>query len=229
MTIKFLRGNYPARILAVFLAIILWLFVTGDNLTRTTPIRKVIQGVPLQIENLDDGYMVTEVPATVDITLEGVSGAFDGLTVNELESYIDLSEKFAGKYQVKVRGKPPRGLTVVAFYPEAVEVTIEELINDNFKVEIQQEGKPIRGWEALLPGKCLPEQVTVEAPRTVFDHIDQIVVKADLNGAQGVYRQELVPVALDREGNMLPGVEVLPGKIGVTIVLVKEEPADNNQ
>ncbi|HHX86689.1 MAG TPA: hypothetical protein GX693_00765, partial [Firmicutes bacterium] len=137
---KLFKGNNPARILSVSLAIILWLFVSGDNLTRTTPIRKVIQGVPLQFENLDEGCTVTEIPAAVDITLEGVSGAFDGLTIEELEAYIDLSEKPAGKYQVKVRGKPPRGLTLIAFYPETVEVVIEELLNDNFKVEIQQEG-----------------------------------------------------------------------------------------
>lgn len=226
---KLLRANNPARILSVFLAIILWLFVTGDNLTRTTPIRKVIQGVPLQFENLEDGCAVTEIPATVDITLEGVSGAFDGLTVEELESYIDLSEKSAGRYRVKVRGKPPRGLTLIAFYPETVEVVIEELINDNLKVEIQQEGKPVRGWKVLLPGQCLPEKVAVEAPRTVFETIGQVVVKADLNGAQGVYRQELVPVVLDREGNELLGVEVLPGKVEVTIILVKEEPEENIQ
>ncbi len=226
---KLLKGNNPARILSVFLAIILWLFVTGDNLTRTTPIRKVIKEVPLQFENLEEGYAVTEIPATVDITLEGISGAFDGLTVGELESYIDLSEKIAGKYQVKVRGKPPRGLTLIAFYPEVVEVVIEELISDNFKVEIQLEGKPARGWNVLLPGQCLPEQVTVEAPRTLFETIGKVEVKADLSGAQGIYQKELVPLVLDREGKELLGVEVLPGKVEATIIFTREEPENNIQ
>ena len=226
---RLFRGNNLARILSVFLAIILWLFVSGDNLTRNTPIRKVIQGVPLQFENLDEGYTVTEIPATVDITLEGVSGAFDGLTIEELEAYIDLAEKPAGKHQVKVRGKPPRGLTLITFYPETVEVVIEELVNDYFEVEIKKEGKPARGWKVLLPWKCLPEQVVVEAPRSVFETIGQVIVKADLNGAQGVYRQELVPVVLDREGNELLGVGVSPGKVEVTIILVKEEPEDSNR
>ncbi|HHX87470.1 MAG TPA: hypothetical protein GX693_04730, partial [Firmicutes bacterium] len=93
----------------------------------------------------------------------------------------------------------------------------------------QQEGKPARGWKVLLPWQCLPEQVVVEAPRPVFETIGQVIVKADLSGAQGVHRQELVPVVLDREGNELVGVEVSPGKVEVTIILVKEEPEDNTQ
>ena len=226
---KVLRGNNPARILSIFLAVVLWLFVAGDNLTRTTPIRKVIQGVPLQMENLGEGFVVTEIPATVDITLEGVSPAFDGLTVDELESYIDLAEKSAGRYQLKVRGKPPRGLTVIAFYPERVEVVIENLIQEDLKVEISHEGKPARGWKLLSPGQCIPEQVTVVAPRSLFETIEQVVVKASLNGVQGIYRQELVPIALDGEGNELLGVEISPGKVEAIIVLAREELEKNTQ
>ncbi len=226
---KVLRGNNPARILAIFLAVILWLFVAGDNLTRTTPIRKVIQGVPLQLENLSEDFTVTEIPATIDITLEGVSPAFDGLTVDELESYIDLAEKSAGRHQLKVRGKPPRGLTVIAFYPEKVEVVIEELIHAELKIEIIHEGNPAQGWKLLSPGQCIPEQVTVVAPRTLFETIDEIVVKADLNGVQGIYRQELVPVAVDEEGVELLGVEIAPGKVEAIIVLVKEKPEETTR
>ena len=183
--------------------------------------------MPLQVENLNDGCIVTEIPPTVDITLEGVSGVFDGLTVNELEAYIDLSEKDAGKYRVKVRGKPPRGLTVIAFYPETVEVIIEELICDNLKVEIEHEGKPARGWEVLHLGQCDPDEVVVEAPRTLFEAIGKIVVRVDLKGARELYRQELEPVVLDREGNEMLGVEVLPGKVEVTVTLNREEPENN--
>jgi len=39
---KFLRRLNLNLILAVFLAVVLWLFVTGDNITRTTPVRKII-------------------------------------------------------------------------------------------------------------------------------------------------------------------------------------------
>jgi len=36
---KVLRSNKFALFIAVFLAIILWLFVTGDKITRSTPSR----------------------------------------------------------------------------------------------------------------------------------------------------------------------------------------------
>lgn len=68
---KFLRSNYLARALAVFLAIALWLFVTGDNITRNTPSRTVMKDVPLNYENLEPGLVVTSELGTVDVTLEG--------------------------------------------------------------------------------------------------------------------------------------------------------------
>ena len=56
---KFLRSNMFARILALFMAIALWLFVMGDNITRNTPSRTVMKDVPLNYGNLEHGLVVT--------------------------------------------------------------------------------------------------------------------------------------------------------------------------
>ena len=69
--------------------------------------------------------------------------------------------------------------------------------------------------------------MVVEAPRTLFEAIGKIVVRVDLKGARELYRQELEPVVLDREGHEMLGVEVLPGKVEVTVTLNREEPENN--
>jgi YbbR domain-containing protein len=219
---KFLRSNMFARGLALFLAIALWLFVMGDNITRTTPSRKEFQGVPLTVENLEEGLVITDMPATVSVTLEGLPASFDGLTVDELEAYIDLAEKGIGSHQLRVRGLPPRGLSLVSFSPEHVAVFIEIYNTAVFEVFVDIYGDPAEGW-IRKTFSIDPMHVRVEAPQSVFEQIDRVVLRVDQSGLRDQYRQELNPVAVDSRGEVLAGVTLVPDKIMVTITLLQQE------
>ena len=98
---RFLRSNNFARLIAVFLALILWLFVTGDKITRTTPSRKVWQDIPLRVENVNQDFIVTDIPATIDITLEGLPESFEDLTMQEIDAFVDLSGKEPGNHLIR--------------------------------------------------------------------------------------------------------------------------------
>lgn len=219
---KFLRNNLFARILSIFLALILWLFVAGDNITRTTPVQKIIQGVPLQVENLGHGLVVQEIPATVNVTLEGLTDVFEGLTAHELEAYVDLADRSAGQQRVKVRGKPPRGLTLIAFSPEQVEVVLEAEITTSLPVEIEIEGIPAAGWQ-IGHFESEPVEVTLQTPQSIFDSIEQVLVTVNVTGARNTYRKEVEPVFLDRQGQEIEGLLVHPETVTVSVVLTKEE------
>lgn len=221
---KFLRSNMFARGLALFLSIALWLFVMGDNITRTTPSRKEYQGVPLTVDNLEAGLVITDMPATVSITLEGLPDAFDGLTVDELEAYIDLDDKGTGLHKLRVRGKPPRGLSLVSFSPEEVDISIEILASAVYQVFVDIFGDPAEGW-TRKSFSIDPMHVRVEAPQPVFDQVDRIVLSVDQNGIRDQYRQELTPVAVNSAGEEVVGVTLIPNRITVIINLVPKEEA----
>ncbi len=221
---KFLRSNMFARILALFMAIALWLFVMGDNITRTTPVRKEIQGVPLNVENLEDGLVVTDAPASVSVILEGLPAAFEGLTVDELEAYVDLAEKGPGNHRLRVRGKPPRGLSLITFSPEQVNITLEALNSAVFQVAVDFYGEPAQGWTRKT-FSLDPASVRVEAPQSTFELIEQVVLRIDQSGLSGQTRRQATPVAVDSQGEELPGVTLIPGEITITINLERIEDA----
>lgn len=214
---KFLRSNKFAMILAFFLAVILWLFVVGDNITRTTLTRKVIQGVPLIYENLADNHLVVEMPATVDVTLEGLPGVFEGLTVNEGELYVDLEGKREGRHQLRVRERLPRGIELISIFPEQVFVAIEALVEDRFAVQVELGGEPAAEWRLRLPPQSNPDKLLVKASRSVLDQVSRVVVLADISGARDLYRQELTPIVLDDQGRELAVVEINPDQVIVTV------------
>ncbi|MDY6826965.1 MAG: CdaR family protein [Bacillota bacterium] len=227
-----LRSNNFARILAIILAIILWLFVTGDKITRTTPSRKVWQDVPLRVENLDQDYVVTDIPSSVDVTLEGLPDVFEDLAIHELDAYVDLAGKEPGTHLVRVQGRPPRGLNLVMLEPEQVRVTIEVYHSDDFPVVVEFLGEPAEGWE-LADWVIDPESVFVGAPESIFEQVDAIILYVDLTGMRSVERINLNPLALDEDGNPVTGLVIDPAEISVRLVLeripepvVEEEPEE---
>lgn len=217
---KFLSSQNVSRILAVFLAVILWLFVTGDNITRTTPVRKIMTGVPLSYENLQQGLAVVKMPQTVDMTLEGVPGAFDDLPVSDLEAYLDLSALDEGAHQVQVRGKAPRGLTLISLAPRQVEVVIEEIKSELFPIEIEFFEDPAPGW--IREGHSFhPLQVRMEAVPSVLEQVARVVVRVDLSERQNPFEIELAPLLFSFSGEEISGVAVSPAKITVDVRIVQ--------
>jgi len=195
---KFLRSNNFARILAFSLAIILWLYVHGDEFIRTTPDQETFEDVPLQVENLNQDYILTEIPATVDLTLEGLPENFEDLATQEIEAFVDLTDKEPGIHLVRVQGRPPRGLSLVSLEPDQVRVEIEEYITGGFPLEIDIVGEPAENWE-LIEYTIEPEEVFVGAPQSVFDQIEKVVVGIDIAGMRFFDRINTEPVAFDED------------------------------
>ncbi|MDW7739656.1 MAG: CdaR family protein [Bacillota bacterium] len=215
---RFLRSNNFARILALFLAIILWLFVTGDKITRSTPSLKVWQDVPLRVENLNQDYVITDIPSAVNITLEGLPEAFEDLPVQELDAYVDLAGKEPGNHLVRVQGRPPRGLNLVLLEPEQVRVTIEEFFSEDFEIEVELSGEPAEGWR-FVQYTIDPGEVLVGAPESIFERIDKIILRIDITDMRSIERFDLVPIALDEDGNPVHGLIIDPFVISVRVEL----------
>lgn len=213
---KILRSNKFALIIAVFLAIILWLFVTGDKITRSTPSRKVWQDVPLRIENLNQDYVITEITATVDITLEGLPDAFEDLPIQEIDAFVDLDGKESGNHLARVQVNVPRGLNLIMIEPEQVRVAIEAYYSADFIVEIDIIGEPAPGW-SLADYSVIPEEVLVGAPESIFEKIDRIYLLIDITGMRLIENIELSTVAYDEEGNRVEGLVVDPSLITVRL------------
>ena len=226
---KFLRSNNFALVLALFLAIILWLFVTGDKITRTTPSLKVWQDVPLRVENLNPEYIVTEIPEAVDITLEGLPDAFADLPIQEIDAFVDLNGREPGNHLIKVQGQPPRGLNLVLIEPEQVRIVIEAYFSENFPLEIEFTGEPALGWE-LDTYTILPEEVLVGAPESVFEKIDRVKLIIDLTDMLLFESIELEPFAYDEEGNLVRDIAIDPSLITVRLEFTRiVEPEEESE
>ncbi len=226
---KFLRSNKFAFLMAVFLALVLWLFVTGDKITRTTPVIKEWREVPLQVENLSQDYIITDIPSSVDVTLEGLPEDFDNLTIQEIEAHVDLADKSSGNHLAKVQVRPPRGLRLVLVEPEQVRVSIEAYYSADFEVEVRIIGTPALGWE-LVEFTVLPEAVLIGAPESVFERVDRLSVLIDITGMRLIESVEVPPLAYDEDGVRVDDLLIDPSLVTVRLELARvEEPEDDEE
>ncbi len=224
---KFLRSNNFARVIAVFIAVILWLFVTGDQITRTTPTRILFQ-VPLRVENLHQEYVVTDIPSSVGITLEGLPEDFTDLTVQEIDAYVDLGGREPGNHLIEVKDQPPRGLNLISIEPEQVRVSIEVYHTEDFELEIDMIGQPAVGWE-LDEYEVIPETVLVGAPESIFERVDRVVLLINLTGMRLIESVELSPVVYDEEGTRVNDLVIDPSLITVRLDFGRiVEPEEND-
>lgn len=219
---KFLRSNNFARGLAIFLALALWLFVTGDNITQITPAVKVYRDVPLRQVNLQEGLVVVDMPASVDVTLEGIPEAFEGLSVTEVDVFVDLSELGTGSHLLPVSGKSPRGLDLLLIEPNQVKVVIEPLQSAAFTVQPEFFGTPAAGW-SVKSHACEPPLVTLEAAQSILAQVDRVVLPVNLDGRKELIQDELVPLVLDRAGEEITGITVIPATVEVFVRLESDE------
>lgn len=124
---KFLRSNYFALILAVFLALILWLFVVGEVPFQVTPDRKNIRDIPVVYINLDNDLEATLERENVAATLEGVPELLGDIDSENMVAFVNLADKGPGLHEdVEVQINPPEDLSLVTYLPSQMQVYIEE-------------------------------------------------------------------------------------------------------
>ncbi len=86
-----LLHNWPAKVLSVFFALILWFFVTGEQSAE------VGFAVPLELKNIPKGMMVVnDVPSFVDVRISGPRTILSSLRPSDILVSVDLNGAKAG-------------------------------------------------------------------------------------------------------------------------------------
>ena len=115
--------NFSLKVLAVGIAVLLWMNVAGD--------RVVEQGleVPVEFENVPAGLEIAgDPPDTVRVRVRGPGVIIGGLAGGDVAAVLDLSAGQAGRREIEMaphRVRTPSGVEVTSVVPAAITVTLE--------------------------------------------------------------------------------------------------------
>lgn len=210
------RGkNISAKILALILALILWIYVTNE---QNPPMETTIS-VPLEVRNVASPLVAVDAPESVKVKIRGSRSIVAGLQAQDVKAFLDLRGLSEGRQPVKVYAQIPPSLDLVEISPDKVHIRLDTIVGRKLPVEIRLTGKTPSGT-AVVKATVSPEQVTVEGPKSFIEVVDRVIIPLDLTGKTADFTVGIIPVPVNREGKEVEGLTLYPDKVNISANVV---------
>lgn len=168
-------GHLGLKALSVAFAVLLWLFVSGDE-TVERGLR-----VPLEFQQFPAGLeMMGEAPSLVDVRVRGASSAVSRLGPGDIVAQLDLKAASVGRRLFQItpeQVRAPYGVQVVQVTPPGIALVFEPQASKAVALAPSLEGTPAPGY---VIGRVVADPATVEVvgPRSVVAGVTEAVTEA---------------------------------------------------
>jgi YbbR domain-containing protein len=221
------NSKWFVRAISLFFAVLLFIVVQMEETKFQTDSRipsgsdklETLENVPVDIRIDSEKFVVSGVPESVTVSLEGSSGNLTPVIMTRnFEVYVDLRDLGEGTHTVDVKyAKIPSELSVY-IEPKTIEVEIEERASEEFTVDvdfINLDQLP-EGYELGIP-EVKPNTVRITSSRSVIDQIAIVKAYIDVAGLTESINNREVPVNIyDSQGNVL-NVRIDPTSVVVSV------------
>jgi YbbR domain-containing protein len=226
------KSKWFIRGLSLAFAIMLYVFVaieeadTSGDRDSTIPTifggakeTQTLEDVPLGIHIDSEKYVVSGVPETVTVSLEGTASELTPvIRQRNFEVFVDLRELKEGEHEVEIQYNDiPKQLSVY-IEPKTINVVIEKRATAEFNVSVDfiNEDKLPEGYQ-VGDYKLNTDKVTITSSKEVVNRIAIVKVFVDVTGLTESIKNREVPVNVyDSQGNEL-GVRIDPETINVSV------------
>ncbi|MBI9105910.1 MAG: YbbR-like domain-containing protein [Spirochaetales bacterium] len=170
---KIIERNWPAKILSVVAAIILFLFYQATNLEER------FFSVPLDII-INESYSISSsIPSSVRVSLKGSEENIFMILEDDIEAYADFSTHSSeGLFKAPIKFRrtgAAENIEQLEIHIEPAELTLEleRRISRQVKIQPQLIGYPEKGWE-LDQYLLSTEEAMVEGPKSHIEGLEFI-------------------------------------------------------
>ncbi|MBS4201648.1 YbbR-like domain-containing protein [Bacillus sp. FJAT-49732] len=224
---KFMENPWFVRIISMLLAILL--FVTandyfGGTKPGTNPNEMenanadTITNVPVEVYYDSENLVVTGIPQTVDVKIEGQRRFVEAAKrQRDFTVYIDLSDAQIGRHRVQFLFKDISDKLKVTIEPAYADISLQEKVTKEFGVEAEFNRSILaEGFEAERP-EIEPKTVKITGAKDDIEKISYVKATIDASGLiSDTIKQYAKVTVLDRDLNKLD-VIVDPETVLVTI------------
>lgn len=224
MKFRWLAANIRTFLLAFTLAVTVWVIaVTASNPDET---QVYPNPIPIQFLGQDPGLILigTSAAQQVELTLRAPHSTWETLLSGDadIQAIVDLTGLGAGTHvvniQVQVNASPIR---IISASPKALEITLEPQATETFTVDLQLTGSPAIGYEVGNP-LVDPRQVIASGAESLVAQVEDIRAVLDLTNARQKITTTLILQALDKNGQVVKGVSIIPSNVQVNLSIVQQ-------
>lgn len=215
-----LAENWGLKVVSLALAVTLWLFVVGEKSSEVT------LSAPLELARVPATMViVSPVPASVRVRLNGPSTLLGGVTPQRLTVRLDLDGMQPGISTFEIlpsRFDLPRGVEVTYLSPSVITLEADVKIRRTVPLRARTRGSPAEGF-SLVEVRLEPGTLEVEGAERALGQLQEIPTEVvDITGLEGgVVR----PVELSFPDPTVRAVERRPVRAEVVVREVRAESA----
>ena len=210
------QRNLPAKIIALVVAVVLWLFVMNEQNPQ-------IEGsftVAVDLRNVPEGYKVTQTEKSVKLKVRGARSFFVSAEPEGFKAYADLDGLDSGEHEVKVKAVLPQGFELVDAQPETVSVTLDKIVRRAVRIDLIVTGSASAGYTV---GKISQSANTtvIEGPESRVAEVDRVIGYVGLSGNRDDFTLQVPLTPINSDGKAVDDVDLLARTVEVSVQLAR--------
>lgn len=210
---KLMNRNFAAKLISIFFAMILWLYVMS---VVNPVITNEVLNVPAQLMNetilRQSNLAVFGQPEpAVRVRITGNRDQVQRITRDNIEVRVDLRGYSEGTNSIPIEVNVPAGVEV-DWSPKFATIELERIVSKQKEVVVQIEGQPEEGYVLGEP-QLRPNLVWVEGPESFVNSVENVVAQMSMNGME-----ENVSISLPLKALNSRGEEVTTVTVRTTLV-----------
>ncbi|WP_082732012.1 YbbR-like domain-containing protein [Sporosarcina sp. HYO08] len=219
---KLMDTPWFLRFTALALAIVVFISVkVEDGKTEGNRVgdhADIIRDVPVEVYYDNENLVVTGVPETVNMTIEGPANIVQ--TTKLLKDFtlkVDLRDLPMGNHSVRIQHENVSDKLQVRLDPTVIHIGIEEKITRTFRVDPELNERLLAEDYAVVKMDVDPATIEVTGAKSIIESIS--FVKASVTGEPGIERsfeQTATVRVLDRDLNKL-NVAIVPEQVTIKV------------
>ncbi|KIL53582.1 hypothetical protein KP77_01820 [Jeotgalibacillus alimentarius] len=182
---KFLESRWFLRGFALLIALLMFYTVNTEEEGTNTSVNsqsdvEVIESVPVDTMYNDEEFVVTGVPSTVDVTIQGPAQYVTRAeAVRDFRVFLNLADLELGTHEVPLQPEGFSSELTVTISPSVATVTIDERVTEEFAVDAEFNQSIIPDGYELAGITADPETVMVTGARSVIESIRYVRASVD--------------------------------------------------
>ena len=208
--LKILSNNWGFKILALALAIVIWLVIVNIE----DPEKSRVMTVPVSVENeeylLDQGYSYeVDGRSEVSFTVSGARTIIEDLSESDFKATADLSEINEDMDSVPIRITVTRfssGLTLQK-RTQYLDVTVEKIISKDLEIQVEEKGTAPENRNVSIVS-VNPSTVTVTGPESIVSPVTEAWITVDISNADDDFSRNGEITLWDESGKQVEDSQI---------------------
>ncbi len=179
-----MENNLSAKIISLLFAIGMWFYIIQ---VQSPEVEKTVKNVPVffsqraELENR--GFvLMNDKEYTVDLKIRGQRKFLTDIEASDINVSVDVSKiDKTGEHSINTIVAIPYGnIQVLKQTPSSINITVDELVEEEKRIEVLAEGTPKNGY-VVGETKTTPETVKIRGAKSIVGAIEHVVATIDVS------------------------------------------------